>query len=41
MTANNVGRLAVVASVKDAGEAVEGDSRLIVSVPDFVRRVLD
>ncbi|KEA63923.1 Quinohemoprotein amine dehydrogenase alpha subunit [Marinobacterium lacunae] len=41
MTANNVGRLAVVASVKDAGEAVEGDGSLLVSVPDFVRRVLD
>ncbi|WP_151702904.1 quinohemoprotein amine dehydrogenase subunit alpha [Nitrincola alkalilacustris] len=41
MSANNVGRLTVVATVTDGEEVVEGSGNLLVSVPDFVRRVLD
>lgn len=41
MNANNVGRLAVVATVKDGAEPVEGRGSLLVSVPDFVVGVLD
>ncbi|MBV1789988.1 quinohemoprotein amine dehydrogenase subunit alpha [Marinobacterium sp. D7] len=41
MSANNVGRLTVVANVEEAGKQVAGEGSLIVSVPDFVRRVLD
>ncbi|SIQ15787.1 quinohemoprotein amine dehydrogenase subunit alpha [Marinobacterium stanieri] len=41
MSANNVGRLAVVASVKDGDTTVEGEGSMLVAVQDFVRRVLD
>ncbi len=41
MTANNVGRLTVVASVADGSDKVEGEASMLVSVQDFVRRVLD
>jgi len=41
MSANNVGRLKVVATVDDGANKVEGDGSMLVSVPDFVRRVLD
>ncbi|WP_027855312.1 quinohemoprotein amine dehydrogenase subunit alpha [Marinobacterium litorale] len=41
MSANNVGRLNVVATVDDGGNAVEGRGSMLVSVPDFVERVLD
>lgn len=41
MTANNVGRLTVVASVVDGDSRVEGEGSMLVSVQDFVRRVLD
>ena len=41
MTANNVGRLAVVASVNDGDNTVKGEGSMLVAVQDFVRRVLD
>lgn len=41
MSANNVGMLRVVAIVSDGAEQVRGQARLLVAVPDFVRRVLD
>lgn len=41
MNANNVGRLAVVATVNDGGTPVEGRGALLVSVPDFVINALD
>ncbi len=41
MSANNVGRLAVVASVKDGDKTVEGEGSMLVAVQDFIRRVLD
>jgi quinohemoprotein amine dehydrogenase len=41
MSANNVGRLTVVATVDDRAKAVRGHGRLLVSVPDFVQEVLD
>jgi quinohemoprotein amine dehydrogenase len=41
MSANNVGMLRVVALVSDGAEQVRGQARLLVAVPDFVRRVLD
>ena len=41
MTANNVGMLQVVGTVNDGAESVRGQARLLVAVPDFVRRVLD
>lgn len=41
MSANNVGRLTVVATVDDGADRVEGEGSLLVSVQDFVRRVLD
>jgi len=41
MDANNVGRLAVVATVKDGDASVAGEGSMLVSVQDFVRRVLD
>ncbi|MBR9827111.1 MAG: quinohemoprotein amine dehydrogenase subunit alpha [Oceanospirillales bacterium] len=41
MSANNVGRLTVVATVADSSAKVEGEGSMLVSVPDFVRRVLD
>ncbi|MCP8686468.1 quinohemoprotein amine dehydrogenase subunit alpha [Marinobacterium sp. OS208] len=41
MSANNVGRLTVIASVNDGDAQVRGEGSMLVSVPDFVRRVLD
>lgn len=41
MNANNVGRLVVVASVKDGDKTVEGEGSMLVAVQDFIRRVLD
>lgn len=41
MSANNVGMLQVVGTVSDGAESVRGQARLLVAVPDFVRRVLD
>ncbi|CAM4124599.1 quinohemoprotein amine dehydrogenase subunit alpha [Vreelandella rituensis] len=41
MSANNVGRLNVVATVDDGDSKVEGRGSMLVSVPDFVERVLD
>ncbi|MBV0933628.1 quinohemoprotein amine dehydrogenase subunit alpha [Marinobacterium weihaiense] len=41
MSANNVGRLKVVATVADGSGQVEGEGNMLVSVQDFVRRVLD
>ncbi|MBP0048309.1 quinohemoprotein amine dehydrogenase subunit alpha [Marinobacterium sp. AK62] len=41
MDANNVGRLTVVASVEDGSSQVSGEGSMLVSVQDFVRRVLD
>ncbi|NVK44225.1 MAG: quinohemoprotein amine dehydrogenase subunit alpha [Oceanospirillaceae bacterium] len=41
MSANNVGRLKVVASVSDGGSEVSGEGSLLVAPQDFVRRVLD
>jgi quinohemoprotein amine dehydrogenase len=41
MSANNVGRLKVVATVDDGANKVQGEGNMLVSVPDFVRRVLD
>lgn len=41
MSANNVGMLKVVATVGDNAESTRGQARLLVAVPDFVRRVLD
>lgn len=41
MSANNVGRLKVVATVNDGANEVQGEGSMLVSVPDFVRRVLD
>ncbi|WP_432695651.1 quinohemoprotein amine dehydrogenase subunit alpha [Marinobacterium sp. YM272] len=41
MSANNVGRLTVVAHVQDGEDKVEGEGSMLVSVPDFVQRVLD
>jgi quinohemoprotein amine dehydrogenase len=42
MSGNNTGRLAVIATLdqNDAQQAVQGRGSLIVSVPDFVRKVL-
>lgn len=40
-SANNVGRVVVVAKPVDASADVSGQGNLLVSVPDFVRRVLD
>ncbi|GAA0700442.1 hypothetical protein GCM10009104_31780 [Marinobacterium maritimum] len=41
MSANNVGRLTVVATVADGNTKVEGEGSMLVAVQDFVRRVLD
>jgi quinohemoprotein amine dehydrogenase len=41
MSANNVGRLRVVATVEYGGSPVSGQGKLLVSVPDFVQEVLD
>ncbi|MET4163453.1 quinohemoprotein amine dehydrogenase alpha subunit [Marinobacterium sp. MBR-111] len=41
MSANNVGRLKVVATVNDGASKVDGEGSMLVAVPDFVRRVLD
>lgn len=41
MSANNVGMLKVIATVSDGADNVSGEARLLVAVPDFVRRVLD
>jgi quinohemoprotein amine dehydrogenase len=41
MSANNVGRLTVIASVNDGDAQVRGEGSMLVSVPDYVRRVLD
>ena len=41
MSANNVGRLSVVATVEEGARPVRGQGRLLVSVPDFVHEVLD
>ncbi|GAA0783990.1 quinohemoprotein amine dehydrogenase subunit alpha [Marinobacterium sediminicola] len=41
MSANNVGRLTVVATVADGSTQVEGEGSMLVAVQDFVRRVLD
>lgn len=41
MSANNVGRLTVIASVTDGDAQVRGEGSMLVSVPDYVRRVLD
>lgn len=41
MSANNTGRLAVVATLEQEPEVVEGRASLLVAVPDFIHRVLD
>ncbi|RTE64841.1 quinohemoprotein amine dehydrogenase subunit alpha [Amphritea opalescens] len=40
MSANNVGMLTVVATVKEGGKAVEGEADLLVAVPSYIKRAI-
>ncbi|MDO6561871.1 quinohemoprotein amine dehydrogenase subunit alpha [Amphritea sp. 1_MG-2023] len=40
MSANNVGMLTVVATVNEAGKAIEGEADLLVAVPIYIKRAI-